>query len=197
MRAVSRDLRRLAGVVGALGAVAASVQASGLRWQHTESLPRGLYRLERSAPIERGSITLWCLDEAWGRWARERGYLTRGRCPGDSEALGKVVLGLAGDTVDWAPWGVRINGRSVAGTAPMLRDRAGRALAPMPYGRYILAPRMAWLFSPYSTRSLDSRYVGPLPVGRHLGVVRPVWTAQQPRATYVSSALDDQTEAQR
>lgn len=176
MRASGRDLLRLAGVLGALGAVAAGVQASGLRWQHTESLPRGLYRLDRDAPIERGSVTLWCLDEARGRWAREREYLTRGQCPGDSEVLGKVVLALGGDTVDWWPSGIRLNGQPVVRTAPVLRDRAGRVLAPISFGRYVIAPGTAWLFSPYSIRSLDSRYVGPLPVHQHLGVVRPVWT---------------------
>jgi conjugative transfer signal peptidase TraF len=179
MRATGRDLARLAGMLGALGAVAAGVQASGLRWQHTESLPRGLYRLDRDAPIARGSITLWCLDEAWGRWARERGYLTRGRCPGEVEALGKVVLALAGDTVDWAPDGVRLNGRPVARTAPVLTDRAGRSLAPVPYGRYVLAPGSAWVFSPYTIRSLDSRYLGPLPLSRSSGTVRPIWTSRR------------------
>ena len=183
MQASGRDLLRLAGVLGALGAVAAGAQASGIRWQHTESLPRGLYRIATNAPIERGSIALWCLDETRGRWARKRGYLTRGKCPGEVEALGKVVLALAGDTVDWTPDGLRLNGGPVARTAPMLRDRAGRSLAPVPFGRYVLAPGTAWLFSPYSTRSFDSRYVGPQPVGRSLGVVRPIWTEKQaPRA---------------
>jgi conjugative transfer signal peptidase TraF len=167
---------RLAGVLGSLGAVAAGVQASGLRWQHTESLPWGLYRLDRDTPITRGSVTLWCLDEPRGLWARERGYLTRGQCPGEVEALGKVVLALAGDTVDWAPSGIRLNGRPVARTAPVLRDRAGRALEPTPFGRYVLPTRTAWLFSPYSIRSLDSRYLGPLSLHQSLGAVRPVWT---------------------
>lgn len=171
-------LAQLVGVLGVLGALAFGVQASGLRWQHTESLPRGLYRLDRDAPITRGSIALWCLNKARGRWARERGYLTRGRCPGEVEALGKVVLALAGDTVDWTPDGVRLNGRPVARTAPMLRDRAGRSLAPVPFGRYVLAPGTAWLFSPYSTRSFDSRYFGPLPVSQSHGVVRLVWTTR-------------------
>ena len=179
MRATGRDLLRLAGVLGALGAIAAGVQGSGLRWQHSESLPRGIYRLDRSSPVERGSITLWCLDAVRGRWARDRGYLTRGWCPGEVEPLGKVVLALAGDTVDWTSEGIRLNGRPVARTAPVRRDRAGRALEPVPFGRYVLAPGTAWLFSPYSSRSFDSRYVGPLAIRRSSNVLRPIWTAQR------------------
>lgn len=179
MRARRRDLLLLTGVLGALGALAAGVQTSGLRWQHTESLPRGLYWLDRDAQIGRGSIALWCLDEARGRWARERGYLTRGKCPGEVEALGKVVLALAGDTIDWSPSGIRLNGLPVARTTPMLRDRTGRALEPFAYRRYVLATSTAWLFSPYSVRSLDSRYFGPQPISRSLGVVRPFWTANR------------------
>jgi conjugative transfer signal peptidase TraF len=175
MRLPTRDLLRLSGVLGVLGAVATSIQVSGLRWQHTESLPRGLYRLDRNQPIVRGSIVLWCLDERHGRWARDWGYLTRGRCPGDVEALGKVVLAVAGDMIDWQPDGVRLNGRLIPRTEPVLQDRAGRRLDPVAYGRYIVSPGTAWLYSPYSVRSLDSRYFGPQPVDQAVGVAKPVW----------------------
>ena len=47
-----------------------------------ESLPRGLYRVVAGARVRRGSVVLWCLDARRGQWARARGYLTRGECPG-------------------------------------------------------------------------------------------------------------------
>ena len=175
------DLLHLGAVLGALGAVAMAVQASGLRWQHTGSLPRGLYKIDRDAPIKRGSIVLWCLDEARGRWARTRGYLTRGPCPGEVEPLGKVVLGLPGDTIDWTPSGVILNGSLVPRTVAALRDRFGQPIEATAFGRYILAPGTAWLSSPYTARSFDSRYVGPVRMARQMAVVHPMLTEPIPR----------------
>jgi conjugative transfer signal peptidase TraF len=152
MRLPTRDLLRLGGVLGVLGGAATGVQGSGLRWQHTESLPRGLYWSDHRVSITRGSIVLWCLGARRGQWARDRGYLTRGSCPGSVEALGKVVLALGGDTVDWQPDGVRFQGRLIPRTAPVLQDRAERRLDPVPYGRYVLSASTDWLYSPYSVR---------------------------------------------
>jgi conjugative transfer signal peptidase TraF len=173
------ELRMLGMMLTALASIGAALHMTGLRWQHTESLPRGLYHLERDAPIHRGSIVLWCLDSVRGRWARDRGYLTRGSCPGGVEALGKVVLGVAGDTIDWSPRGVLLNGRPVPNTAPVLRDRTGHPVIPMSFGRYVVAPNALWLFSPYSRRSLDSRYFGTVPRTWVSAVLAPVSVASR------------------
>lgn len=169
-----RELRRLAVTFAALGTVVVAVHELGLRWQHTESLPRGLYRVARSAPIRRGSIVLWCLDSARGEWAIGRRYLTRGDCPGGVEALGKIVLGMSGDTIEWSPVGVIYHDRLVANTAPDRRDSRGRELVPIGFGRYVLGPRTLWLYSPYSRRSLDSRYFGPTSTASIRAIVTPV-----------------------
>lgn len=158
-----RELRVLAVVLLALGSFNAAVRAFGLRWQHTESLPRGLYRVDSHSPIQRGSIVLWCLDSARGRWARDRRYLTRGDCPGNVEPLGKMVLGIGGDTVEWSTDGVRFRGLLIPRTRPIVADRSGRRLVPVSYGRYVLGPGELWLYSPTSSRSLDSRYFGTIP----------------------------------
>jgi conjugative transfer signal peptidase TraF len=175
-----RELRMLALVLGALACLDGAVQAIGLRWQHTESLPVGLYRVDPEtvgarARIERGDVVVWCLDARRGRWARDRGYLTARPCPGNVERLGKMVLGVGGDTIDWTPAGVRLNGRPVPGTRPVLHDRAGRPMTPIAWGHYVLAPSTAWLYSPYSERSLDSRYFGPIPTTAIRARARLVW----------------------
>jgi conjugative transfer signal peptidase TraF len=151
----------------------------GIRWQHTESLPRGLYRIDRDAPVRRGSIVLWCLDAARGQWAYRRGYLTRGRCPGGVEMLGKVVLAVSGDTIDWASTGLRVNGQNVRHTGAIVRDAAGRELVPVTYGRYVLPAGTMWLYSPYSQRSLDSRYFGAISRSWVRAVVIPLLTTSR------------------
>jgi len=163
-----------------LAALAAAMASAGLRWQHSASLPRGLYRLHGGGPIHRGSVVLWCLDAARGRWAHRRGYLARGDCPGAAEALGKVVLGVAGDTIDWTPDGLRVQGRLIARTAPVRSDGSGRPLTPVPFGRYVLGRDVLWLYSPYTRRSLDSRYFGAVPRAWVRAVVTPVVTGVVP-----------------
>jgi conjugative transfer signal peptidase TraF len=173
---VRRSLGRLVGVLAGLGAVAVGVQASGLRVQHTGSLPRGLYRTVRG-PLVRGAIGMWCLPEVTARWARARGYLHGGGCPGDAEPVGKVVLAVAGDTVGLDVDGVRLNGRAVHGTGLVARDARGRMMSHAAFGVYVLPPGWVWLWSPYTERSFDSRYFGPVPTGALVSLVRPVWIA--------------------
>jgi type IV secretory pathway protease TraF len=78
--------------------------------------------------------------------------------------LGKVVLGVPGDVIDWSPAGIRRNGTPIGHTRPIVRDHAGRPLVPVAFGRYVIRPGTLWLFSPQTARSLDSRYFGPVPV---------------------------------
>jgi conjugative transfer signal peptidase TraF len=173
--AVRRSLVQLVGVLAGLGAVAAGIRASGLRVQHTGSLPRGLYRTVTGLPA-RGTVGMWCLPETTARWALAHGYLHGGGCPGHTEPVGKVVLAVAGDTVRVGADGVRLNGRPVPGTRLMVRDAAGRVVPHAPFGVYPLPPGWVWLWSPYTERSFDSRYFGPVPTGALVSLVRPLWT---------------------
>ena len=175
--------------------VAMRIDALGLRVQHTGSLPIGIYQVIGDAPpaqlLRRGAIGLWCLPVQSARWAAERGYLHPGRCPSGVEPLAKVVLATSGDTVDFDARGVRLNGRMVLHTEPLSHDAAGRALTPAPYGRYKLRTNATWVWSPYSARSFDSRYLGPMPLGALVAVVRPIWTINRKtlqHRSYPSSA---------
>jgi conjugative transfer signal peptidase TraF len=170
-----RDFVVLGLVLSALAGVAAVLELSGLRFQHTGSLPRGIYQEVGGSP-SRGVTAVWCLPDSTARWARQRGYLNQGECPGDAEPIGKVILAVAGDTVDLSAAGVSLNGRAVAGTALPSRDSRGRPAPHAGYRRYVIAPGEVWLWSPYTARSFDSRVFGPVPLSALVAVVRPMWT---------------------
>lgn len=194
MRSGRRDLLRLAIVLAALAGVWVTIKGLGLRIQHTGSLPLGVYQDVPSTALVRGAIGVWCLPREIARWAVARGYLGRGSCAGGAEPLGKVVLGMAGDTVQLTARGVILNGRAVPNSAPILIDSHGRRITPAPYRTYILGPGSVWLWSPYTSRSFDSRYFGSVPTTALISLVRPVWTTSllipAPPLSAAASPLD-------
>lgn len=169
------SIRRLGLVFALLGGVVAAVHGAGLRVQHTPSLPLGLYRTIRGTP-DRGTIGMWCLPPATASAGRALGYLAAGSCAGGVEPVGKIVLGVAGDTIRYGAAGVVLNGRRVPNTRPLPRDSRNRPLAHVPFGTYVLRAGEVWLWSPFSSASWDSRYFGPIPTAALVSVVAPVWT---------------------
>jgi conjugative transfer signal peptidase TraF len=183
-----RDLARLAAVLGGLAAAAAVWYRSGLILNHTASMPLGVYRVQRAgsaprdgtvAPPARGSTVVWCLPARLAAEARRRGYLVRGRCPGEAEPVLKVVAAVPGDTVVVDADGIGVNGRRLPNSRPLGRDARGRRLAAVPHGTYVVPTGIAWLWSQHDARSFDSRYYGGVPVGGLVGLTRPVWTARR------------------
>lgn len=179
-RSGQRDLLRLALVLAALAGVWGAIKGLGLRLQHTGSLPLGVYRDINDTPLVRGAVGVWCLPRETARWAVARGYLGRGRCVGGAEPLGKVVLAVTGDSVALTAQGLTFNSRAVPNSAPILNDSHGRRITPAPYGMYVIGPGKVWLWSPYTSRSFDSRYFGPVPITALISLVRPVWTTSLP-----------------
>jgi conjugative transfer signal peptidase TraF len=151
------------------------VHANGFRFQHTGSLPRGIYRTVQGEPV-RGAIGMWCLPPRVATWARGREYLLQGSCPGGAEPIGKVVLGVSGDTIGLTAAGLTVNRQPVPNSQPRLYDSRGRPLAPVSYGIYVLQEGEVWLGSPYTPLSFDSRYFGPVPQSDLVSLVIPVWT---------------------
>lgn len=145
-RGGQRDLLRLALVLAALGGVWVVIKGLRLRVQHTGSLPLGVYQDIASTSLVRGAVGVWCLPREIARWAVARDYLGRGSCVGGAEPLGKVVLGMAGDTVQVTAEGVTLKGRPVPNSAPILIDSHGRRITPAPYGTYLLGPGSVWLW---------------------------------------------------
>ena len=150
---------------------------AGLRVNLSGSMPIGLYRVS-SEPAARGAIVLACLPMDVAVVARSRGYVPRGACPGATAPIGKVVLAMVGDSVEVTAEGLLVNGRPVRNTKPLAVDAAGRSLRRFPDGTYIVGQDELWLFSPYSKRSFDSRYFGPLPVSSIRNRVLPLWTVE-------------------
>ena len=150
---------------------------AGLRVNLSGSMPIGLYRV-RSGPPVKGAMVLACLPAHVAVFARSRGYVPNGRCPGSTAPIGKVVLAMAGDSVEVTSEGLLLNGRPVRNTRPLAVDAAGRSLRRFPDGTYIVAQDEVWMYSPYSTRSFDSRYFGPLPVSSIRSRVLPLWTVE-------------------
>jgi conjugative transfer signal peptidase TraF len=150
---------------------------AGLRVNLSGSMPIGLYRVSSRPPVK-GAMVLACLPADVAVFARSRGYVPNGRCPGSTAPIGKVVLAMAGDSVEVTAEGLLLNGRPVRNTRPLTFDAAGRSLRRFPDGTYIVAQDEVWLYSPYSTRSFDSRYFGPLQVSSIRSRVLPLWTVE-------------------
>src|SRR5256712_49367 len=168
--------RMLAGTIGLLLAVVVTWFA-GLRINLSGSMPIGLYRVS-SEPAARGAIVLACLPMDVAVVARSRGYVPHGTCPGATAPIGKVVLAMVGDSVEVTAEGLRVNGHPVQNTKPLPVDAAGRSLRRFPDGTYIVGRDEVWLYSPYSKRSFDSRYFGPLHVSCIRRRVLPLWTVK-------------------
>jgi conjugative transfer signal peptidase TraF len=153
----------------------------GLVINHTMSAPRGLWRVKPLAgPIERGQMVRLCPPDGPAfRLARERGYLTDGRCPGGYEPMLKIVRAIPGDLVEVSAEGVAVNGDLIANSAPLARDRADRALNAMPKGTYAVADGEVWLLSTYNPKSFDSRYFGPVASAQIEGEAAPLWIESQ------------------
>lgn len=145
-----------------------------LRINFTSSLPRGIYRAT-AGPPSRGAMVLACLPLAVARFARKRGYVWRGDCPGEAAPVGKVMSAVAGDTVIATVEGLTINGRPLPNTAARSRDGKGRPMTRIPSGRYVVAPGQLWLTSTYNPASFDSRYFGPVLATAVITRIEPLW----------------------
>ena len=174
-----RRLVALAWGVGAGIILAGSLaQAAGWRINTTASLPRGLWRVVENAGSARvGDVVTFCPPlTAPIRLAKERGYLAGGACPGDLEPMLKPIAALPGDTVAVSPQGVRVNGRLLPSSSPMVEDSAGRPLPVLAVEGSIVPPGLVWMVSSHNPRSYDSRYIGPIPLDCVTATLHPLWT---------------------
>ena len=188
-RRFRRGLASLATALGILGVAATAWYHTGLVINHTGSLPPGLYRVERLSAEERaaaaagrlvpppGAVVVWCLPAEVGAFGRRRGYLLRGPCPGGVEPVLKHVAAIAGDTVVVGAAGLAVHGRVLAHSRALERDALGRPARAVAAGVHAVRPGTAWLWSPYSIHSYDSRYYGGVPIAGWVGTARPIWVA--------------------
>jgi conjugative transfer signal peptidase TraF len=185
-RTTWRDFARLGAVFVLLWVAAVAYHRSGVVLNHTGSMPLGLYHVTRaprvtSVPVlTHGATVVWCLPQRLGGEARRRGYLGGGSCPGGVESILKVVAAVAGDTVVVDSAGIAVNRRRLPYSRPLTFDSRGRSTTAMPHGWYVVGPAEAWVWSPYTALSFDSRYFGALPIAGLVGIAHPLWTRYQP-----------------
>jgi len=155
----------LAAIGASLGILSLLPQAPVLVWNHTESVPVGLYRIGRAPPV-RGDIVV--IAPSGGLRATLDAYhvLPRG------SLLLKRLAATGGDTVCRNGAVVSINGApaAIARTA----TAAGRLL-PHWSGCRTLGPDDVLVLTGHPA-SFDSRYFGPLGADQIIGIAQPVAT---------------------
>ena len=166
-------------VPAAVAGVALAAAGAGIRLNLTGSIPPGLYRTADGAPA-RGAIVVACLPPNVAAFARSRGYLPPGDCPGGAWPVGKPAAAVAGDALDVGAAGIAVNGHPLPNSRALPADAAGRPTVSVPPGRRVVAVGELWLVSGYNVRSFDSRYFGPVAAAQVRAVVRPLWTAPRP-----------------
>jgi len=145
--------------------MAASLAGRLFVWNLSASLPRGLYRLDRSAPPTRGAVVTFAPPPAVAAMIVARRYLP------PAVSLMKVVVALPGDLVCVDDDGLFVSGKRVAAIA--LQDSAGRPLDPFRFCEAL--PHDVAFVVTGSPLSFDSRYFGPVPLAS-LTVAVPAWT---------------------
>lgn len=162
----------LAWVWSALGAG----YMTGMRLNLTSSLPKGLYWTTHS-PLGQGSYVMFCppMERAFAE-AASRHYFWPGNCPGGFRPLLKRVAGLPGDVVAVADDGVRLNGRLLPWSKPLVLDLGRRPLPRLAGKDFALQEDQLWVMSDTQPHSFDSRYFGPIERAWVRAVVRPIVT---------------------
>lgn len=151
-------------VVLIAGACAA---ASHLRWNLTESLPRGLYaRWSSTSAPARGDIVAFQVPESVHKLVFGRGYLPR------RAQLFKQVAAGPGDHVCLRDGRYEVNGKVLG---PILTtDSSGRPLPSFPFCGQV--PPDSYFVATSTARSFDSRYFGPVPAFALRDWLTPLWT---------------------
>jgi conjugative transfer signal peptidase TraF len=152
--------------VTALASGLACLLASHLIWNHTPSLPRGLYWLARGHRPARHDLVAFRVPENVRRLVRERAYLEEGAW------LVKPVVALAGDGVCTDSGALTIDG--VRFGSIRTTDSDGRPLPQAPICGAIADGQL--YVAGADPRSFDSRVFGPIRVSDLQGTVTPLWT---------------------
>lgn len=146
-----------------------------LRVNWTASMPKGLYR-SVDPDYQRGEWVAICLEGDASAFARDRAYVIAGSCPEGLAAVFKQIRGVAGDRIELAESGVRINGESVSGSALKRFDSQGRPLKSAGFGTSRLLDETFWVMGIHLDQSWDSRYFGPVRKHQIVGKAVPIWT---------------------
>lgn len=174
-----RDFSIVAIVGAAMATTVALIVAFGVRVNLTHSQPTGLY-VQSRAPIARGALVSVCLDDRAPAVtvAIVRHYFPSGSCPGGIAPSLKNVEAMPGDRVEFKADAVLVNGRPIARTARLAKDRLGMRLpAPGP-GVQVVPPGEVLLLATHSPLSFDGRYYGFMPIGSIQSPMRALVTTE-------------------
>lgn len=153
---------------------ASFIDRSDFVWNRTESVPKGLYFVDRSASVSKGDlVALEPSDEV-------RKWLDNERIVGSDWPLLKHVSGLEGDEICRCGVEIFINGLHVADA--LEATRSGSAL-PAWQGCRTLQSGEVFLLNGHP-RSMDGRYFGVQLRARILGITRPIWAYGKRPAEY-------------
>lgn len=148
-----------------LGLLSLLPATPALVWNHTGSVPIGLYSLDRSAPAK-GDILAIAPRGTLLATIEDHGALPANRL------LLKRLAAANGQTVCRNQTVVTIDGVRAAVTRPATSD--GRAL-PAWSGCRVLSANDVVVLNPHAG-SFDSRYYGPIDASQIVGVAHPVIT---------------------
>ncbi|MEM1207473.1 MAG: conjugative transfer signal peptidase TraF [Acidobacteriota bacterium] len=182
-RAVLGSLRFRHAVFGLMAVLFVAWMAadrSGVRYNHTESKPRGFYQeVEgRAEALELGQLVAVCPPAKVAQWGLEAGYYRKSLgsdCPESAMPTLKHVVALEGDRVEVQSGAVLVNGVELAKSARLARDRNGREVPGIAPGVYPVEQGQMWLLLDHE-RSFDSRYYGPVPTRDFVAVMKPLLT---------------------
>lgn len=147
-----------------------SVQHFGFRINLTNSMKEGIYKVDDSAPIMRGSTVEVCLPLNIAKRAFDRGYIGKGRCDSGYTPLVKKVIAIPQDTVSIYSNGMVVNNKFYS--APQSKvDSKGRVLRAKTIHDKAINGYLVY-GSNNLKKSWDSRYFGVLPRANIMGVVR-------------------------
>ena len=139
-----------------------------LYYNHTDSLPRGLYVRVPQGEIKAGDYVVFEPTEAITGLAYERGWLSPG------VKFLKQVGAVAGESYEIEPDTLQFKARGRYIGQAFQEDKEGRPL-PELRGSFIV-PEGEFLPIGTNPRSFDGRYTGTVPVGNIRARVVPVMT---------------------
>lgn len=145
---------------------ASFIDRSDFVWNRTESVPKGLYFVDRSAPVSKSDLVAFRPSDEVRKWLDQEGIV------GSDWPLLKHVAGVEGDEICRCKVAVIINGLHVADA--LETTRSGSTL-PAWQGCVTLQSGEVFLLNDHP-RSVDGRYVGAQLRARIFGVARPIWT---------------------
>ena len=126
-------------VSSSLAVVAAFLVVGGPHYRVTltDSVPRGIYKVTEG-PVSRGMLVAECLPLDLAAFAKERGYLQRGGCPGNVMPILKEVVGVPGDEINLTDTYVAVNGHLILNSETRKVDSRGRAMPQYPRGKFVV-----------------------------------------------------------